>query len=132
MSWSALLADPPDALVLRFRRGSKRDPEGEWALVVGGDGKSVLDVRREPSPLRVESTIDREEVRRLFALLAATGFPQVIGYTVPAGRGMLAIEVTGGPEDVPVVLHRALMADLPEWRALVAALDGVCDRLARG
>ncbi len=130
MPWSKLLSQPPPELKLRFRSGHKRLPEGETLLTVSGAGVARLERWGGGARTVVERGLSLDEVQALFAALAATGFPEVVLQTVPPGPGMIAVEVEGGPEQLPVLMHRSVVRESPAWSALVDRLDALCARLA--
>lgn len=132
MSWPTLFANPPADLELRYRTGTKRAPEGESLLVVHGAGVATLERWRGGARTLTEGRLSAAEVRALFASLGATGFPDVVAQTVPPGPGMIALEIGGGPEQVPLLMHRSFVRDLPAWSALVQRLDGLLETLAAG
>jgi hypothetical protein len=129
--WEPLLRHPPETLGLRYRTGLRRHG-GECHLLVRGDG--ALELRFDDAVRHETYTgqLSHDDVVALFRHLEKTGFPQVPSHTVPPGAGILALEVTGGPEHDPVLLHRLVVRDLPAWARLFALLDALCHEVSGG
>jgi hypothetical protein len=129
--WEPLLRQPPASLGLRYRTGIRRQG-GETHLYVRGDG--AVEVRFDDA-MRHDTyagQLSRDDVVLLFKMLEKTGFPEVPSHTVPPGSGLCALEVTGGPEHEPVLLHRLVVRDLPAWGRLFGMLDALCHEVSGG